>query len=297
MYAMANPEPIDVIMCTWNSNSAYFRRCLVSIKRDVAVNHFIAIDRFSSDGTLETVQSVFPNAKIIQTDANLAQARTVGIKYVDTRLFAFIDDDIEVSEGWFTSLVSLIRSGKQGAVQGVVRYRIDYLDKEQLFLLGRRKENVIEITDRGYTHNTILMTEIVRDFHPPPIIHSWEDFLMTQHIIGKGYRWLETDQAQVIHYRDFGKSYLNALWKYVLRAKWDAAGNRLVHLYSSSFGRQIAYLLSNSAKSILHCLITSIVIMDPRLLLFRVLGQFGYLRGFLSAEENAVPFELRTVLR
>jgi hypothetical protein len=64
-------EPIDVVMCTWNSNKFYFRKCLLSIKKEVDVHHFIVIDRFPSDGTLEVVRSVFPDAKIFQTYANL----------------------------------------------------------------------------------------------------------------------------------------------------------------------------------------------------------------------------------
>jgi glycosyltransferase involved in cell wall biosynthesis len=95
-------ESIDVVMCTWNSNRFYFRRCLASVKKEVDVHHCIVIDRFSSDGTLEVVRSVYPDAKVFQTEANLGSARKIGIAYVDTQYFAFIDDDIELSDGWST---------------------------------------------------------------------------------------------------------------------------------------------------------------------------------------------------
>jgi|WetSurSiteA1Bulk_404760.scaffolds.fasta_scaffold22260_2 glycosyltransferase involved in cell wall biosynthesis len=287
-------EPIDVIMCTWNSNKVFFQRCLVSLKKEVPLNHFIVIDRFSSDGTLEVVQSVFPKAKVFQTFANLAIARTLGIKQVETRYFAFIDDDIEVNESWFQSLIAIFNQEKKvGAIQGAVRYCIDYLDKEQMFLLGRRKKLIVEIKNRGYTHNTILKTDIMRDFNPPQMINSWEDYLMTQHLIKKGYRWLETASTQVTHYRDFENSYLDELRQHYLRAKWDAAGNRMVHLQSSSLSKEIGFLLLNSLRSILYCLVISIVILDPRLLGFRLTGQIGYLEGYLSADENNVSFKLR----
>jgi glycosyltransferase involved in cell wall biosynthesis len=287
-------EPIDVIMCTWNSNKVFFQRCLVSLKKEVPLNNFILIDRFSSDGTLKIVQNVFPKAKIFQTNANLAIARTLGIKQVETRYFAFIDDDIEVNEGWVQNLIAIFnQEEKVGAVQGVVRYCIDYLDKEQMFFLARRKKPIIEIKDRGYTHNTILRTDIISDFNPPQMIHSWEDYLMTQHLIKKGYRWLETSSTQVTHYRDFKNSYLGELRQYYLRAKWDASGNRLVHLQSSSLGKEIGFLLFNSLRNILLCLVISIVIIDPRLVGFHLMGQIGYLEGYLSANENKVPFTLR----
>ena len=37
-------QPIDVVMCTWNSSKPYFRRCLSSIKREVDVHHFVVVD-------------------------------------------------------------------------------------------------------------------------------------------------------------------------------------------------------------------------------------------------------------
>jgi glycosyltransferase involved in cell wall biosynthesis len=291
---MTDSESIDVVMCTWNSNRFYFRRCLASVKKEVDVHHFIVIDRFSSDGTLEVVRSVFPDAKIFQTAANLGNARRIGITHVDTRYFAFVDDDIELSEGWSTKLISLIKGGNQiGAVQGRARYFIDYLDKEQRFLLSRRKELTREITDRGYTYNTVLKTDIVRDFDPPHTVHSWEDFLMTQHVIRKGYKWLEVNQVQVTHYRDADRSYLSELRRYVLRAKWDGAGDRLVHTHQSSSGWLIANQLLNSSRTILHSLIIAIVVLDPRILPFRFFGQVGYLSGLLSPRKNMVPYKLR----
>jgi glycosyltransferase involved in cell wall biosynthesis len=292
---MTASESIDVVMCTWNSNRFYFRRCLASVKKEVDVHHFIVIDRFSSDGTLEVVRSVFPDAKIFQTAANLGHARRIGITYVDTRYFAFVDDDIELSDGWSTKLISLIKRGNQiGAVQGFARYFIDYLDKEEKLLLSRRKQLNREITDRGYTYNTVLETDIVRDFDPPHIIHSWEDFLMTQHVIRKGYKWLETSQVQVTHYRDAEMSYLSELRTYFLRAKWDGAGDRLVHIPQSSVGWRVANQLLNSSRSILYSLIIAIVVLDPRILPFRFLGQVGYLSGFLSPRKNMVPYPLRS---
>jgi glycosyltransferase involved in cell wall biosynthesis len=294
---MMDPELIDVIMCTWNSNKSCFSKCLLSIKREVGVHHFIVIDRYSSDGTLRAVRSVFPGAKIYQTNANLANARRIGITHVDTRYFAFIDDDIEVSEGWFSELISLIKSGKQiGAIQGSMKYYVDYLEKAsvraQKFELSLGKGHTKQITNRGLTNNTVLVAEIVRDFNPPGIIHSWEDFLLTQHVIKKGYRWLETDKAQVTNYGDFASSYLSELWRFFQRGKWHGAGDRLVHRHSSSFVRSVSNILLSSSKSILYSLIISILISDPRALLLRISGQLGYLKGFFSADKNIVPYEL-----
>jgi glycosyltransferase involved in cell wall biosynthesis len=290
----ARLDSIDVVMCTWKSNSAYFKRCLESINRVVRVNNFIVLDRFSTDGTIESILEVFPKADIIQTEANLACARAMGIKKVETEYFAFVDDDILVLDDWFENLFSLIKSSnKVGAVQGAVNYSIDFLEKEQSFMQRRKKHGILEITGRGYTHNTILATELVRDFNPPQTLHSWEDYLLTQHIIKKGYKWLQTSQTQAIHFRDFGDSFTFELKKYFLRAQWDAAGNRLVHPEPSLI-YQLKDVSLNSAKILFLSILTSIAILDPRLIMYRLIGQIGYLKGYLLASENAVPYELRS---
>jgi glycosyltransferase involved in cell wall biosynthesis len=291
---MTDSESIDVVMCTWNSNRFYFRRCLASVKKQVDVHHFIVIDRFSSDGTLEVVRSVFPDARILQTAANLGDARRIGITNVDTQYFAFVDDDVELSDGWSTKLISILKGNNHiGAVQGYAGYFIDCFDKEQRFLLSRRKGLTREITDRGYTNNTVLETKIVKDFDTPRTIDSWEDFLMTQHVVRKGYKWIEANHVQVTHYRDADKSYLSELRSYFLRAKWDGAGDRLVHTHQSSGAWPIANQLLISYRCILHSLKIAIVVLDPRILPFRFLGRLGYLNGFFSSRKNVVPYKLR----
>lgn len=259
---MIDPEPIDVIMCTWNSNKLHFRECLLSIKREVDVHHFIVIDRYSSDGTLAVVRRVFPDVKVFQTNANLATAQRIGIKYVDTRYLALIDDDIELSEGWFTKMMSFIKGGEQvAAVQGFTRYYPSYMDKPRLFELGRRKGQVKEITDgaRGYTHDAILMTEAVKDFNPQQIIHSRGDFLMVEHVIKKEYKWLEMNQTQATHYRGADKGFLGDLRKTFLKEKWNGANDRFVHVHSSSCSRAVAHLLLGFLKTTLYFSKVSIV--------------------------------------
>jgi glycosyltransferase involved in cell wall biosynthesis len=296
--SMGDSEPIDVIMCTWNSNEPYFRNVLLSIKKEVDVHDFIVIDRYSTDGTLEIVRSVFPRARVFQTFANLGIARKMGIERVTTEYFAFIDDDIKVSEGWFTKLISFIkREERVAAVQGSVRYDVSYMDKARAFELSRRKENVTEITGRGYTHNTLLRTSVLMDFNPPGLIHSWEDFLITQHANKKGYRWFELKQAQVIHYRIAEGSYLGELRQNVRRARWNGAGDRIVHKSSSSYSRTILSFLIASFRSMFYYMAISILVMDPWVVALQVAGRLGYLAGLLSAEENVVPHKLHAARR
>lgn len=292
---MVDLEPIDVVMCTWNSNNSYFRKCLLAIKKEINLHHFIVIDRNSSDKTLEVVRSVFPNAQIYQTDANLPSARRIGITHVDTTYFAFIESDIELYEGWFRKTMSLINSDQQiGAVQGFTRYHPVYMDKQRVFDLAHRKIPVREITERGFAHDAVINTELVRDFNPPPATHSWGDYLMTQHITRKGYKWLETSEAQAMHYVFVNGDYFSDLHKNILKGKWNGAGDRLVNPHSASANRAIIRLVQGLFTTTLAFLRVSVAVQDPRISLLNFLGYMGYINGFLSPNENNVPYKLHT---
>jgi glycosyltransferase involved in cell wall biosynthesis len=282
-------------MCTWNSNGPYFRKCLLSIEKEIEVHHFIVVDRNSSDGTLETVRNVFPNASVYQTDANLAYARKIGIGQVDTRYFAFIESDIEVYEGWFTETMSLIKSNQQiGVVQGFTRYYPSYMDKQRVFDLNHRKKPTREITERGFAHDVVVNTELVRDFNPSTATHSWGDYLMTQHIIRKGYKWQETSEAQAMHYVFVNGNYFSDVRKNILKGKWNGAGDRLVNPHSTSTSRAMIRLVLGLFTTTLAFLRVSVAVQDPRISLLNFLGYMGYINGFLSPNENNVPYKLHT---
>ena len=284
MNMKSESEALDVIMCTWNSCKPWFRKCLLSIKREVNVHCFLVIDRYSSDDTASVIRSVFPEAKIIYTNANLAVARKVGIKQVDTRYFAFIDDDVELCGGWFKKLFALITNRERiGAVQGFTRYFVDYLDKIQISELRFRKGNYREVTGRGLTHNTIILSRLVKDFKPPPIIHSWEDFLLTQHIIEKDYKWIEAYDVQIIHYMNapcsLKENFFSGLVKEYNRAKWTGSGARLVR------ARTLPSIIFSFFATIYYGLLAMIFMLDPRTLIVNIVTALGLLMGFLSLRD------------
>jgi glycosyltransferase involved in cell wall biosynthesis len=105
-------------MCTWNSNKPYFEKCLRSIVREVPIHHFIAVDSFSTDGTVDVIKKYFPDAVIITASLDLANKRRLGISYVDTQIFAFVDDDVVLSKGWLKTLMLSLQENNVGAVQG-----------------------------------------------------------------------------------------------------------------------------------------------------------------------------------
>jgi len=184
---------IDVIMCTFNSNKPYFLSVLYSIKENLDVNKFIVVDKFSKDGTIEIVKSIFDNVEIIQTNEPLSMARKLGIEKVETEYFMFIDDDVLITREYVETLFKVIeRDDKIGAVHGYVFPR-DLIQLMSKIYQNYPDEIVItrEIMNclRGCTYATLIKTSIVKDWNPIPI-NRLEDHLLLRHVVSKGYKWV-----------------------------------------------------------------------------------------------------------
>jgi glycosyltransferase involved in cell wall biosynthesis len=71
---------VDVVMPTWNSNAWYFSMVIKSVIDVLNPHHFAVIDRFSSDGTQETLKRYAGSIiKIFELDIDLALARRIGV--------------------------------------------------------------------------------------------------------------------------------------------------------------------------------------------------------------------------
>jgi glycosyltransferase involved in cell wall biosynthesis len=199
-------------MCTWNSNKPYFVRCLNSVRREIPIHHFILIDRFSNDGTVETVKKLFPNAIIKETNANLGVARKIGIEAVDTEFFVFIDDDVELCNGWFREIIAYI-DPTTGAIHGqavpMLKYQRKWFEWMWKKWLPYRKgavERVQIITagnsdaTRGYTNNTLIRKKAIEDWSPFPFLCAYEDHMLLRHIVRKGYTWKIITNLSVKHW-------------------------------------------------------------------------------------------------
>jgi glycosyltransferase involved in cell wall biosynthesis len=153
---------------------------------------------------------------IVETSRPLGIARANAIKRVNTEWFAFIDDDIEISEDWFRIVTSRIDSDI-GAVEGTTKScglgtRFDnainkFAANEHL---QRRRE--ITLGQRGFTGNTLIRTSIVKDWHPSfSELSSFEDYEITQHILKKGYRWIVVPTS-TIHRFTWRHAARSAMW-------------------------------------------------------------------------------------
>lgn len=245
-------------MCTYNSNSPFFKTILRKISEEIPVHCFIAIDRFSIDGSVEKILEVFPQAKIIQSKENLGRARKIGIENVDTSLFAFIDSDVLLLKGWYTYTKALMNKAT-GAIACFAKDGVHYnygLDKDSKDIFVTSKYNLD--TQRGWTYATLVRKTAVEDWSPDKNLCAGEDHQLLRHVVGKDFLWVTSYHVLARHIVPIQNyfSYFQNLWR---KHRWNSAGRRYIHLaqpsisnhliftfYKLLFGIEAAFLFNNA---------------------------------------------------
>lgn len=173
----------DVVMITKNSIHPFLEESLSSIIRNVPLNRLVVVDSFSTDCTIELINSFREKGvkiKIIQEECKRGKAREIGIKEVSTDLFAFVDSDVILAENWFHEIIKHIKP-EIGTIEG----KVGDLEVNQ--------------EGRGYTNCTLVRTSLVKDVRIPEEMHVFEDQYIRRHIEGKEYKWLKVHQPWSIH--------------------------------------------------------------------------------------------------
>jgi glycosyltransferase involved in cell wall biosynthesis len=263
---------VDVVMCTWNSNKAYFEKCLRSIAKEIPVHHFIDIDSFSTDGTVSVIKRYFPEAVIVTANLDLANKRRLGISHVDTPIFAFIDDDIVLSKGWLKPLMASLTDDNVGAAQGRA------FPSYTIFQHVKYPTDKIVLTKsdpdlyRGETHNTLIKTDLVKDWGPP-MPNAAEDILLKYHLFSKNKTWVY-DRGVVVHHYIFDDKPM--LRKQFAKSSWGGANHRVVGLWHSTTKRILLFVYG-----ILLSLKLGIAGHDAYYFVYSSIAYVGYFVGYL----------------
>ena len=177
---------IDVVIPTKNSAKT-MKSALSAVYREIPVCHLIVIDANSNDGTVDILRE-FPRVDLISGRWHLGKAREIGIKRVDTDLFAFVDSDVIVGTEWMKEMLAHMDDPGIGAVEGTGRPTgmLKRLSESLARRMGLPRE-------RPYTGNTLLRTSAVRDIRLPDVL-LYEDNLIREHIEAS-----ERDPRQAIY--------------------------------------------------------------------------------------------------
>jgi glycosyltransferase involved in cell wall biosynthesis len=190
---------VDVVLLTKNSERI-LDKCLTSVYENVPVNQLIAVDGYSTDGTLEILEGFnrkYRNVKVVLDHGTRATAREKGIRLVSTEWFMFVDSDVVVCHDWYEKALKHVDK-RTGAVWGIeVWSTIQNLTMLKIFLSVTRK--IFDL--RGGTHDTLVRTELVKEIQIPRNLHVFEDAYIKDWIIRKGYRVLACYSPYCVHFR------------------------------------------------------------------------------------------------
>ena len=185
----------------------FLRIVLGNVYREIPVHHLIIIDGYSKDRTVEIVKR-YPNVKIIKTKKSLGKCREIGIRNVDTEWFAFVDSDVVLKPGWLRTVESLIAPGV-GAVEGLDRLvdprRRAFQDGMEKLRKRLGREYHPKSSERAFTGDTLIRTELVREIVIPNQLKVYEDQYIREYIERQGYQWVKSDEYLCLHY-DFKRA-------------------------------------------------------------------------------------------
>jgi glycosyltransferase involved in cell wall biosynthesis len=180
---------VDVVIPTWNS-ARTLERALESIERGIHPSRIIIVDRDSDDGTLEIALS--HGCVVLQDLVSLGSARMKGVRESDKEWIIFIDDDIVVPND-FIERVERYVDDETGAIWSPCVSVVEPDHSEFLAILERQfnDKDAYELkrADRGCTNATLIRRDLIVDLDISDM-NAWEDWVITQQVIGSGKKWL-----------------------------------------------------------------------------------------------------------
>lgn len=112
---------ISIILVNWNTKQLLLQ-CLESITEDCKnINAEIIIsDNASTDGSVEAVQSRYPEAKIVKNKTNLgfALGNNVAIKHAKGDFICLVNTDVKVTKNCFSRLIHFIDENPKCGIVG-----------------------------------------------------------------------------------------------------------------------------------------------------------------------------------
>jgi hypothetical protein len=204
-----NMDAIDVCMLTKNSFSRstggiIFRKCLESIKKNVPVNNFIVIDKYSKDETKNAIREYFPNAIVISSNSLRGKAREIGIKHVQTEWFMFVDDDVVLCNEWFKKAKRYMKT-HIGLIWGWDKVANLHARNRMKIMYYFRKMSEYDLMKRNFVrrgglHDTLIRTCLVKDIKIPNKLHVYEDWYIKDYIERKRYKAIAPKDVYCYHY-------------------------------------------------------------------------------------------------
>jgi glycosyltransferase involved in cell wall biosynthesis len=237
----------DVVMPTLNSVSRVgrkiFEKVLQRIFTQIPVHRLIVVDDGSDDETLNVLKDF--DAFIIKGVGTLGKARELGIRYVETDWFYFIDDDNLIPLRFHENMWKHVDE-KVGMIypNSVIPYNNYLIKYETIVGKLRRRLGLREVVEiRGYTGATLIRTEAVKGISIPPVPRQ-EDRYIKDYCEKKGWLVKYIPQITVLHFhRDLPTYKTQYLEGYGMAKVGATSHNRMLLSWLLTYPKSlIAYL-------------------------------------------------------
>lgn len=198
---------VSVVVIVYNMRET-ISHCLKSLKE---LNYpgekyeIIVVDGGSDDGTQDVVKNFDVNL-IVEERPGRGLARNVGIKHAKGDLIAFIDADCVASRDWLSIHIRNHFDRSLGAVGGsIVNPNVNF---KNIFTLAYHYENFAEFDERAPKRFMYHIPTCNASFKKSVLeqvglfeekANHYEDFILSQKILRKGYEILFDPSAKVYH--------------------------------------------------------------------------------------------------
>jgi glycosyltransferase involved in cell wall biosynthesis len=234
--------PIDVFVLTKNCEKT-LGLTLKSIANNIPIARLIVVDEGSSDETLEIARS-FADFIVDDGGRGIGHARNLALSLAETEIFAFIDSDVIITDGWLNSLIRHFIDRKVICAEG---FWIPFCP----ISLAIYNYYFSKLGNSFATFsNTLCRTRTLKEVGIPKIIED-EDRKARKRAEASGYRWVVDRKAKVHSFK--------SLWNWILSAR---RSGRAGDIYSWSTPKQMIFELATTPAVSLPLLVK-----DPRLVI------------------------------
>jgi len=110
---------IAIVILNWNGKKLLEKFIPSIVKHSNVPNvEIVLADNASTDDSIEFIREKYPQIKIVQNTENggYAKGYNDALKHVKADIFALVNSDIEVTEGWLNHIISVFENEPQTAI-------------------------------------------------------------------------------------------------------------------------------------------------------------------------------------
>jgi len=265
-------KSIDVLVPTYNS-ATYLDQALTAIKSSVPINRIIAVDRYSSDGTLEILKN--HGAEVYFESTSLGYARQLLIEKARTDVVMMLDSDVLILDAyWYPNALKLLctrNSGEKpvGAVVVLPTIRPPLpLQKYTEFWWG-----LIPSLKRDFflTNSTLFLRDSVLGIRIPKELGAAEDVYIWLYLRSRGY-CTKMMKVEGVHFFTHSEK----------KGYWMGANLRL--LRNVVRHKVLPFIARNLMLYPILAAVAALFTRDLEVLTYNMNRWYAYLQGYLHPQ-------------